>query len=423
MRKFLRFRLCTIWLALLAGCAGLPSLAGTPSPVPVLISTQTPTATVVASPTLPLSGGARSLLVWMPPQFAPSADTAASKLLQARLDAFAVRRPGLQVEVRVKAGGGANGMLESLMATDAAAPEIMPDLVILSRAELESAALQGLLHPLDGLTTALDNPDWYPYSQQMAHLQNTAFGLPFAGDALVLAGYSIPLPENWNSLDDKTYLFPASDPLALFSLGLYLSRGGSLVDDQGRPQLDEGLTAEALSFYAQSVATGNLSSSVLVYQDNAAAWQALKERRASMAVIWASSYLVEKPPTISLSLLPGLGEDPIVLSSGYLWALAGTEPAKHTLAIELAEFLSASDFLAEWSEAAGVLPTRPTALLSWKDASAREVLMEVGESAQLVPEYDLLGMVGPAFQQAVEAVLSGDELPAEAARNASEQLK
>ncbi|RPH57050.1 MAG: hypothetical protein EHM81_12165, partial [Chloroflexi bacterium] len=104
------------------------------------------------------------------------------------------RRPGLQIEVRVKAESGPGNLLNSLSATRAAAPSILPDLVALSRADLEAATANGLLHSLDGLTTLPDDPDWYPYARQMAHIQNTTFGLPFAGDALVLVGYRYPLP-------------------------------------------------------------------------------------------------------------------------------------------------------------------------------------------------------------------------------------
>jgi len=417
-------------LAFLAGCAGLPALPSTPAsspqgePASASTATPTPQATATNLPAPQATpGGARVLRIWLPPQFDPAAETAAAALLQARLDEFAARRPGLQVEVRIKAASGASGLLESLTGTDAAAPAIMPDLVLLSRADLEAAALRGLLHPLDGLTAVLDDPDWYPYAHQLARIQNTIFGLPVAGDALVLAGYSDPLPADWEALEDQTLLFPAADPQAFFSLALYLSTGASLVDEQGQPHLDEGAMTEVLSLYARSVAAENLSSAALSYQDDAAAWGALKERRANLGVVWTSSYLGERPASVSLAVLPGLQGETITLARGYAWALAGSEPDKQALAVELAEFLSASDFLAGWSQAAGVLPTRPTALSSWEEASLRVVLGEVSESAQLLPTSDLLALVGPPFQQAVEAVLSGEALPAEAAHTAAEQFK
>lgn len=424
MKTISRLTLCIGLLLLLGGCAGLPSLPSTPAPDMDLNSTPTLTVTPADLPdSQPTPEEERILRVWVPPQFAPSAEENAGGLLQARLDEFKARRPGLQIEVRVKAESGANGLLESLAATDAAAPAIMPDLVALPRASMEAAAIKGLLHPLDGLTTALDDPDWYPYSHQLARIQNTAFGLPFAGDALLVAGYSDPLPVSWDLLADKTLLFPAADPQAFFSLALYLSQGAALLDLQGQPQLEENATTDVLSFYTRLAAGENLSSTVLTYQDDAAAWQALKERRANMAAVWASSYLQERPAEVALALIPGLGQDTITLSRGYVWALAGSDPENQALAVELAEFLTASEFLAQWSEAAGALPTRPTALASWQDSSLSAVLEQAGETAQLVPSNDVTLVVGPALQQAVESVLTGEALPAEAARVAAEGLK
>ncbi len=115
-------------------------------------------------------------------------------LLQARLDEFQRRNPRVSIETRVKAVSGPGGLLDSLTTASAAAPQALPDLVALPRDLLETAALKGLLLPLDNLTTALDDPDWYAYAASLARLQKNIYGLPFAGDALVLGyhpnGYS-----------------------------------------------------------------------------------------------------------------------------------------------------------------------------------------------------------------------------------------
>lgn len=431
MRRYLTFILL---ISFLSGCSNLPSLLSTPGPAAVSPTVPAPTATPLSPTPVSTPGGPRVLRIWLPPQFDPSTETQDAQRMQSRLDEFMTRRPGLQIEVRVKAESGPNGLLNSLIDTYAAAPTILPDLVALPRADLESAALQGLLHPLDGLTTLLDDPDWFPYAQQMAHIQNTSFGLPFAGDALVLVGYQDPLPTDWENLDDETFIFPAGSPQVQLSLALYISAGGALIDDQGNPVLNKSVMAEVLSFYSQAVENGNLSSGVVDYQNDAASWQAFKEQRASLAVTWISQYFDETSNTLSLGLLPGLertseipAEDalstPITLARGYSWALAGSNPANQALAIELAEFLSDSEYLAEWTEAAGVLPTRPTALSSWQDTRLRATLTLMAESAQLAPDNDLTVAIGPIIQSAVEAVLSGEKTPEEAAQEASEQLQ
>lgn len=431
--RLLRIAMLFFWVGLLAACANLPPLLVTPessatSPAaPILVPvTASPTPTVAAD-------APRLLRIWLPPQFDPAAETEAAQLFQARLDEFLNRRPGLEIEVRVKSDGGSGGLLDSLQATDAAAPQLMPDLVALSRADLEAAALEGLLHPLDGLTLALDDPDWYPYAHQMALIQNTIFGLPFAGDALVLAGYTDALPASWDELGEATFIFYAASPRAYFSLALYQSAGGSLINEQGHPMLDAAVMEEVLTFYANAVDNENLSPGAIAYQDEAGVWQAFKEQRANLAATWTSFYLVDGSLSQQLAVLPGLRSAPdqaaetnvssITLARGYAWALAGSNLEHQALAVELAEYLSASDFQAEWTEAAHVLPTRPNALSAWQDARLRSELGRVTDAAQLVPGNDILDTTGPLFEQAIAAVLAGEKTPAEAAAEAVAQIK
>ena len=422
MRRFLTI---AISLFLLAGCANITSLLSTPEPATV------PTSTVIAvtTPTIPPTpsvtpGGPRTLRIWVPPQFDPAAETPAGTLLQERLDEFMARRPGLRIEVRVKAESGPGNLLNSLTATRAAAPSILPDLVALSRADLESASTNGLLHPLDGLSTLPDDPDWYPYARQMAHIQNTTFGLPFAGDALVLIGYRYPLPSAWNELPEKTlFIFPAASPRALFSLSLYLSAGGTLQDSQGRPALDETIMADVLSFYLPSTENEFIPASVTTYENDEQAWNAFREQRGNLVVSWTSRYLEERSASLALAPLPGLETGPYGLATGWSWALAGSDSEIQPLAVELAEFLSDSQFLAKWTQAAGYLPTRPTALSPWTDANAQIILTQTAESAYLLPNQDLLATLGPLFAEATLSVLNGEQLPLAAAQSAIVQLK
>jgi multiple sugar transport system substrate-binding protein len=147
------------------GCSGLLFHPGSPSPVrtasPTGPATQTVTAnsteipTPAASPTADQPKGPLTLTIWVPPQFDPEAGTAGSDLLKKRLEEFKARRPGISLDVRVKALDGPGGLLDTLSSASAAATRVLPDLVALPRPMMEAAALKGLLHPYDGLSTAL----------------------------------------------------------------------------------------------------------------------------------------------------------------------------------------------------------------------------------------------------------------------------
>ena len=418
MRKLLTIVLS---LVLLTGCAGFPGLQNTPQPDSA--STEQPQATSTPAPTVTSTttpSGPSILRIWVPPQFDPATETPAGVLFQSRLDEFVARRPGLKIEVRVKS----ESMLKALTSTQAAAPSIMPDVVALSRADMEAVTMTGILHPFDGLSTLPDDPDWYPYAHQMAHIKNTNFGLPFAGDALILAGYASPLPRSWDELSDETLLvFPAAAPQGLFSLSLYLSAGGALVNEQGLPAVDEEILTDVLAFFEPTDEFAPVPAYVANLQSYDQAWAALLDQRGNLGIAWASLYLQSTPVNILPGPLPALEEGQFTLATGWSWALAGTNLDNQALAVELAEFLSDSAFLAEWNHASGYLSTRPTAMGAWKDAVFLPGLSQTVESAYLIPNQDQLLLFGPLFSQAVQSVVKGENSPAEGARSLVEQVK
>ncbi len=422
MRRFLTF---AFFLSLLSGCANIASLLPTPQTAAIPSSTPTAEPSIVPSTTPTVTpGGPRILRIWVPPQFDPYDGTAAGTLLRERIDEFTARHPDLQVEVRVKDESGTTGMLNTLSTTRSAAASAMPDLVALSRVDLESATAKGLLHPLDGLTALPEESDWFPYARAMAHIQNSTFGLPFAGDALALVGFRYPMPGDWSEVPDETiFIFAAKDPRALFTLSLYLSAGGTLLDSQGRLALNEAVLSEVLAFYLPDPENSFISPQVINYESTEQSWTAFREQRANLVVGWTSRFLNEETIPVALAPLPGLELGYYSLSTGWSWALAGSNPDNQAMAVELAEFLSDSQFLAEWTQAAGYLPTRPTALSFWEDARMQLILTQIAESSNLIPSEDLLVTIGPLFREAALSVLNGEQLPEEAAQSVIEQVE
>ncbi|MBI3174185.1 MAG: extracellular solute-binding protein [Chloroflexi bacterium] len=395
-------------LAALTACSTLtPSSTPAPAPVTETQPPAPPTATQLA---------VRSLRIWLPPQFDPNADTPAASLLRARLDAFTVAHPGLTLEVRIKGSKDEVGLLEALSLTRSVAPSALPDLVALSRADLEAAALKGMVHPLEGLTNQLADPDWYPYARQLGQVQKTAYGLPFAGDMLAVAyrsaQFEIP-PSAWADLfvDRHSLSIDTSDSNSLVLLSLYLSTGTPLVDDANHPTLDEAALVRVL----QALKSARLTA----VGSGDAAWNAFEDGRADLTVAWSSRSLLDPPSASALMPLPSLDGTPFTLARGWVWALAGSNPQTDPLAAELAEWLTAGDFLAQWDQALGYLPPRPNAL---KTLDPRGALDAVSQSAQVMPANDLVLTVGPVFQTALGRILNG-ESPEVVAKESVEALK
>ena len=412
---------------LLAGCSGQTPGSPTATALPATLA-PTREQTNPAATALPTSAGARRpLLIWLPPQFDPSANTPASQLLKARLDAFQAANPAGTVQVRIKAVTGPAGLLESLTAASAAAPNSLPALIALPRSDLEIAALKGLVFPLDGLTNLVDDADWYAYARQLALIQGSAYGLPFAGDAalLVYRPKQLPTPPlDWTALlrTNLSGAFTAADPQANLTLLLYLSAGGSVRDSQGRPMLQVDVLAKVLKLIGDGAKQGVFAPGIAQFQTDGQAWQYYRDLRAQWLVTWSSRYLSDIQADSLAASLPSLGQQPFTLASGWVWALSEPYSENRPAAVRLAEYLTASDFLAKFTAAAGYLPTRPTALAAWPDQAAKSVLSTVALSAQARPASDLLAILGPVLQDATLQVIKQQVDPTQAAQAAAERL-
>lgn len=442
--RFLRF-LSILVLLSMVGCSSLPlNFGGGPKGSQVASEgTGIPTAALPVEtgqpqtssapgqtpvPTLP--AGARLVRIWLPPEFDPQATSPAGRLLKARLDEFTSQNPDVRLEVRTKAQEGVGGLLDSLVAANVAAPLALPDLVLLPRPTLESAALKGLLYPYNSLTNIMDDASWFEYARQLAHVQSSIYGIPFAGDALILAHRPslrpTPPPDLETALSlGEVLLFPATDPLATFTLSSYLAKGGMVQDALGRPALDETILTSILEFDQRASQSGVMPYWLTQYSTDAQVWDAFMSNEYPTAITWASTYLsnrLAETSDLAVATIPVPNGKPFTLANGYSWALAGQDSERRLLAVRLAEYLSDKQFQAEWTVAAGYLAPRADALQSWQDPELRQVLEQISSSAQLMPPVDLVSSIGPALEQAVVDVLKSQSDPQTAARNAINQI-
>jgi ABC-type glycerol-3-phosphate transport system substrate-binding protein len=403
-------------LFLIPGCSSIPPfpLLTTPTLVPIIQATSTPDIFETETPLPPPE--ARILRVWLPPRFNPDAGTESANLLKQRFGEFESRHPGLEIELRIKAEDGETGLLNSLFITNNAAPAALPDLVALPRPFMEDAALNGILHPIDGLSTALHDPDWYGYARDLGHIQNIGYGLPFAGDAMTLVYDSdVVNAQSWESIFSakNSLAFAAADPQGLFGLCLYVSAGGKIQDSSGLPILEQDALVRVLTWVQDGVAAESLLPSLKNVSSQETVIKGYEAGNVDMAVTWYTTLPVDG----AFTPIPGLGGFNYGFASGWVWALAGSNPENQQIAIELAEYLTADDFIGTWTEEAGYLPTRPSSVAIRDSAVA-----SIAESSYLVPPDDVLLIIGPLVQEAVVRVLNGEQ-PEIVAGSVIEKLK
>jgi ABC-type glycerol-3-phosphate transport system substrate-binding protein len=358
------------------------------------------------------------LRVWLPPQFHPSTGSDAATLLGERFTEFEAEHPGLTLEIRAKESDEENNIVNTLAVTNVAAPDALPDLILLSRPDLEAAATRGLLHSIDGLSTSLEDPNWYAYAQQLAHLQNTGYGLPFAGDAPVLVYYpELGTLVTWEDVlnSEGQLVFPAGDLHGLVGLSLYASAGGEILDAQGLPTLEEETLTRVLTLIEEAVSAEVFPASLVNVTTEAQTLQIYRTGSANKGIIWILNYRPLEDGAITP--LPGLDDAPFSYATGWVWALAGSRPENLELAVELVEFLVEDPFIGEWTSATGHLPTRPSSV----EANNR-TMNAILESAHPLPANNVLAILGPLMHEALTRVLNGEE-PAAVAGSVVEKLR
>ncbi|MEJ2013268.1 MAG: extracellular solute-binding protein [Anaerolineales bacterium] len=408
-------------------------LLGSCSPGGAIATPRQPTATASPSPAPPTPSATpaepTSLTLWVSPFFAPDVETEAGLLLAERLHSFEEAHAGLVMDVRVKSERGVGGLLDSLVTARAAAPDSLPDLIMLDTDALQSAAAQGILAPLEDLLASPESPDWYEYAAPASAYEGSLIALPVAAFSDVLAYrtdlYSSP-PRTWDKLLEvpRTFLFPAADPRARFTLAEYLASGTQLRDSNGNPVLDAATLSEILDFYSQAVESGVIPASALQYARSEETWDDFLGNRSASAVAPLIRFLAEFDPSRMAAIaLPTKDGQGITLATTWSWAIVDKDSARTALAGELADWLSAPAFLGQWTYALRVLPTRSEVLANWPDGSEAALASSLVTAAVPLPDEDLRTRLGLLVNNAVKAVLEDGVAPTIAAQAAIEALQ
>jgi len=407
-----------------SGGSGQPS-AGSPTHT---ASSLTPTLTPNVEPT-PALDAVQKLTVWLPPEFDPAADTPAGQMIKDRLDHFSSLHPELQLKVRLKTSGGPGSMLDALAAARIEAPALVPDLLLLSRTDLETAAFKGLVSPLDALPEVLPNStDTCTYARELSLVQGVPFGVPFAGDALIMATRPGDQPPalDWSTLFKQIGLltFPGADPRALTLLTLYLSTGASIEENQPQLNLDPVSFENILALLDEGIHAGRIPRWVTQYDGFSFAWQSYRDQRANHTVVW--SHIPLNEPTVDAVLTPILPLDPqntVILADGWVWALTASKISSQTAALELAQIFTEDGAQSGLISSTGYLPLYPTAMEVGANPEHQALFRQICLTARLRPANDVLSGLGPVMRDAALQVLRGQLEPSAAARAAAQQLK
>ncbi len=431
---------------LLAGCNG--NVPAPTSPLP----TSTPTLVEDPAPTPTPTPGVQPMIVtlklWTPEELNPYGREPGAEVMANLLDNFSEAYPDVQVDVTVKKAQGRGGLLDFLRTARKAAPSIMPDLVILDVEDLETAAGSGLIQPLDELISPIEMEERFPFAVEMGTVADDTSGLMTAGFILGVdlthLAYRVELfetpPISWTSVisPPKSYVFPAGGQdrqVNDATLIQYLAAGGTLVDAEGHPTIDEEAMISVLNFYSQCMSTGAISPTLaLTTRDSAQSWEHFKAGHGTMAAVPAQYYWVEienlpadpeqVEETWAIASLPTREGQPFsVIKHGWAVSLVAQDEARQRLAILLLDWLISPDQNGHWTQTSGYLPATKSALRMWDAPNAdRAALRRILNATAPPPSQETMATTGRVMQEAVIAVLRKRATPEEAAAAAVEGL-
>ncbi len=421
-----------LMVVLLVSCQGqsildsiFPQSDALVGPTPTPDETEQVEDAVVSEPTATNSANIQ-LSIWVPPQFNPYEDTEAANLLSNHFKAFMIDNPGVTLDIRVKATSGTSNMLDTLTYANQVAADALPSLVLLRRSSLEIAVEKGLIQPIEGFSTTIDEEDWYEVAREMAVVGGTAYGLPIAADALGLvytnASLTSSQPE-WSELIVQldSLIFPAADPEALTTMALYLSAGGSTQDPQGQAFIDVEALTLTLDAYSTGLKSGLLSASLLDLSTDEIAWNQFSAGGIDGIITWTSRQLQNEE--LKFAQLPTLGESPSTLAKGWVWCLVENGSTNTQSASLLVEHMVDPDFLASWTPLSGYLPVRPSSVQAWENTVAGETINNMMLSANLVPIINLDSKFSINISKSVKEVLLRESSPTDSAQLAADSLE
>ncbi|MGB0384100.1 MAG: extracellular solute-binding protein [Ardenticatenaceae bacterium] len=429
MRTFIFFLLIGWFIFLLVACeggggdggaseGGSSSLASTPSPTASQGKGKAE-ATVVVLPTPPRV----TVKVWGPEALSPQASGDEGVVLREQVEAFEVSNPNVDVVYEPKPMSGPAGVLNYVRSARAVAPTVLPDLVILSSAELEQAVQMQLLFPLDEWIAEGSRNDFYPFAVRDTIVDGKLFALPLSVQVehgvIRDESPSITVTKLEELLADEapTWLFAGqaraegemSNALLLQLMAINEQR----FSPTSLPSRDKFV---ALFTTLQAAGQGGaIPQQVLSLDEGKTLYERLRSGQADLIESNSRQYMLDNGRDILFAQLPTLTGSSTTVIDGYLIALTTEEPTQQQAAIGYLKWLLAPSRLAQWNRAYNGLPPRRSSLKeSIDDEAYQQFLAQQLENGWLRPSGTNWHDFSQIMQEQFRAVMLEQSSPTEA---------
>ncbi|MCD4687233.1 MAG: extracellular solute-binding protein, partial [Anaerolineae bacterium] len=356
-----------------------------------------------------------TVTVWWPDELYPD-DATTEAILTNQFDLFALTYTNYGIEVRHKRTHGVGGILSTLRTAAPVAPGALPDLTLMRRADMITAATDGLIVPIDAWIPAdLAGANLFPGLRALGEVDGELYGVPYALD-LYHTVYRVSVfdqsPTTYDAIlaAETPYLFPGgASPVSWTILLQYIAAGGRLVDRDGNTTLTPEALLAVLDYYAAGLEAGIFGPDLIEHTTVNDYWNAFVTGEGNIASVPSTTYLALKDSVQNAELAPVPTEDGTTLTmiDGWMWVLTTQNPDQQTQALAFLSWMMRISQQSAFTEAYGIVPSQTRALRLWEDEAYADFAQELLSTAIVFAEERRNNAAATALNDAVSAVLRG----------------
>ncbi len=416
-----------VWM--LAACAAR-SAAPTEAPVTESISTLPPaTATVPPAATIEPTAGPVTLNLWWPEPLAPDDNQDAADLLSEQISAFQAANRDITVDFRLKKAQDVGGIMSTLRSASLVAPGALPDLTLLRRSDMMTAAQAGLIMPIDERAEAAIIANLHPMVGALGRVNDRMYGLPYNLEVEHMAYQAgTDALDRWsfaNVLAQQiAFVFPAGRASSLSDVFLAQYRDATGTLESSNLSVDADQLRALFQFYQQAVSQRLIDPIVLEYilPDDYRGGLADGSIPAGMVTSTLYLKLVAQGAALDYAPIPTQSGEPTSVVDSWMWVLTSSDSVQQTAALRFLNWMLDVDRQGRYNQAIYMLPSQRTALRQWEDPAYAAFVDSLLSNATLPLTESTDGVTARVIQSALASVISGQRTADQATQDVINQL-
>ncbi len=424
------------WLIVFGVLCGCSQFQGDPAPTQDAAATPTQEATDIVTPTtIPTVEAtpeeAQSLTLWIPDVLMPTTSGEdVTNVLNEQIAAFATSENGVPVEVRRKRVRDAGGILQTLRSAREVAPNVVPDLTLMRREDLLTAAQAEAIIPLEGIVSSTTVGNLYPAALQLGQHDGQLYGLPYSLEV----EHVIYNPQETPALTPRLsayleaelpLLFPAQRDNSLSTVFLvqYVAAGGT-VSAGGALELNEAALLQTLQFYEDALADELITDTVLDYSRSLEYRPLLASGDYTTAVVSSQLYLelLDTGDGLPVGFIPTASGEALTALNSWMWVMSTTDPSRQVVVADFLDWMMETDRQAAYVRSLYMIPSQQSAVRQAYDGEYLAFISELLANPDLPPTNAANGAVARAMQTALVSVIAGELTAEEATQSVVDQV-